>query len=137
MTTPAKSPVPGDTEILRKAAASWRSAQIVHQSPSWEGRPEARALAEEVALQRGLETPLWELLDDPNQLVVAYALIALELMGSDKLADLPETLLANRSNLTLQFGSIRNAMDLGGFARQVRKRAMVEMTDDRTEPGRR
>lgn len=118
-----------EAEVLRQAVAAWRRAQVVHQTPSWEGQPEARAAAEKIALHGRFESPLLGLLANSNQLVVAYALIALELMGSDRLASLPETLLANRSNLTLQFGSIRNAMDLGGFARQVRKRARVKLAD--------
>jgi len=41
---------------------AWRRAQVVYRSRSWEGRPEARALAEEIALDRRFESPLWDLL---------------------------------------------------------------------------
>jgi hypothetical protein len=66
---------------------------------------------------------LLALLSSPNQLLVAYALQTLELMGSPALADLPDELLERRQQVTFQCGSFRNSMDLGGLARQIRKRA--------------
>jgi hypothetical protein len=106
--------------LLEDAVAIWSKAQIVHQSPSWEHRPEARFLAEEIARQPEYESGLVNLLANPNQFVVAYSLITLELMGSRRLRELPVELLSNRSNITLCLGSVRVGMDL---ARQIQKRA--------------
>jgi hypothetical protein len=73
------------------------------------------------------EDALFELLTNPSQLVVAYSLITLELMRSNKLAELPAELLTNRSKITLSLGSFRNSMDLGGLARQIQKRAKARL----------
>ena len=110
-------------QLLNRAIAVWRKAQVVHESPAWEGQPEARAIVEALAQHPEVEHAVYELLADPSQLVVAYSLLTLELMGSGKLADLPEHLLANRSNITLVLGSFKSGMDLGGLARQLQKRA--------------
>jgi hypothetical protein len=114
---------PQDGALLDSAVRIWRKAQIVHQSPSWENRPEARAIAEEIARHPEYESALFDLLADSNQLVVAFSLITLEMMGSSRLRELPIELLENRSNITLLFGSFVNKMDLGGLARQIQKRA--------------
>ena len=65
----------------------------------------------------------------PNQLVTAYALLTLELMNSGKLGELPAALLADRSNVTLVLGSVKNGMDLGGLARQIQKRAKTRRAE--------
>jgi hypothetical protein len=57
-------------------------------------------------------------------LVVAYALQTLELMGSPALPELPDELLERRQQVTFICGSFKNSMDLGGLARQLRKRAI-------------
>jgi hypothetical protein len=44
-------------------------------------------------------------------------------MRSATLQNLPPELLERRSNIKLMTGSIANAMDLGGLARQIQKRA--------------
>jgi hypothetical protein len=75
------------------------------------------------------------LLSSPNQLLVAYALQTLELMGSPALADLPDELLERRQQVTLQSGSFRNSMDLGGLARQIRRRARERGRTTRSAAG--
>jgi hypothetical protein len=67
---------------------------------------------------------LVELLSDPSQIVVAHALLTLEMLSSKHLQHLSGELLARKSKLTLDFGSIRTSMDLGGLARQIQKRAL-------------
>lgn len=114
---------PAREAIVERVIRIWRRAQLVHQAPSWEGSPEARALAEELARHPENEAWLVEALGDPSQLVVAYTLLTLELMGSPHLRNLPPELLSNRSAITLAAGSFRTGMDLGGFARQIQKRA--------------
>lgn len=114
---------PTDATPLGDAVRVWRKAQIVYEAPSWEGEPKARAVAEEIARHPEYEPLLVGLLADPSQLVVAYTLLTLEMMGSDKLRDLPPGLLANRSRVTTMVGSFRMSTDLGGLARKVQKRA--------------
>jgi hypothetical protein len=75
---------------------------------------------------------LSDLLGSESQLVAAYALLTLELMGSDIVANLPAELLDRRQQITLLTGSFKNSVDLGGLARQVQKRARVRR--DRPSP---
>ncbi len=108
--------------LLEEAARVWAKAQVVHESPSWEGHPPPRALVEQIARRPECHDGLLALLSAPSQLVVAYALQTLELMGSPALAELPDELLERLEKLTIQCGSYRSSMDLGGLARQIRKR---------------
>jgi len=78
---------------------------------------------EQVATVPDCHAGLVALLTSPNHLIVAHALQALELMRSPELAELPGELCDRRQKVTFQCGSFRNLMDLGGYARQVRKRA--------------
>lgn len=109
--------------LLEEAVQAWSKAQVVHDSPSWEGEPLARVFVEQVATVQECHDGLISLLSSPNQFVVAHALQALELMGSPVLAELPDELCGRRQKITVQSGSFRNSMDLGGYARQVGKRA--------------
>jgi hypothetical protein len=109
--------------LLAEAARVWARAQTVHNGPSWQGQPPARALVEQVAGVPECHDGLVALLQAPSQLVVAHALQALELMRSPALAELPDELCGRRQQVTFQCGSFRTSMDLGGYARQIRKRA--------------
>jgi hypothetical protein len=137
--------IQGEQDVLRQAVAIWRKAQLLHEDPSRQGEPLARACAEEIASAHPeYEQDLFALLQDDNQLVAAYALLTLELMRSPRLVDLPEGLLGRRANVTLLSGSIKSSTDLGGLARQTQKRARercfstpagVRRQVDRTLPG--
>jgi hypothetical protein len=109
--------------LVDQAARVWAKAQIVDESPSWQGQPPARALVEQVAACQECHGELVSLLASPNQLLVAHALQALELMQSNVLADLPDELCDRTQQVTFRCGSVKNSMDLGGYARQIRKRA--------------
>lgn len=135
-----QTPIPADNsskgcELLEHAIAKWRKAQVLYQAPSWKGQPEARAIAEQIAAAHPeCEPALASLLLDENPLVVAYALLTLELMRSPVLQNLPSEVLQRRSNVTLVTGSIKTAMDLGGLARQVQKRAKGQSSDQPPSP---
>lgn len=109
--------------LLAEANRVWAKAQLVSEEPSWEGEPAARALVERVATIPQCYDGLLTLLTSPSQLVVAHALQALNLMNSAVLAELPDALCGRREQVTFRCGSFRKSMDLGGFARQIRKRA--------------
>jgi hypothetical protein len=120
-----------DCEIVDRAVEAWKKAQVVYQSPSWEGRPEARAFVERIATEfRQCEHKLTGLLEHENQLVVAYALLTLQLMGSRRLRTLPAQLLERRSKITLRTGSFSTSMDLGGLVRQLQKSQSTSATGD-------
>src|SRR5262249_36619410 len=109
--------------LLAEVAKVWAKAQVVYESPSWKGNPTARALVEQIAQVSECHDGLLTLLSSPSQLVVAYALLTLELMKSSALADLPDELLERLQQVTSVCGSFKNSIDLGGLARQIRKRA--------------
>jgi hypothetical protein len=114
-----------ECEILARAIALWRKAQVLYQAPSWNGQPEPRAIAEQIANSHPeCEPALGRLILDSNQLVAAYALLTLELMKSPILQNLPSEVFQRRSSVTVVCGSIKTAMDLGAWARQVQKRAI-------------
>lgn len=58
----------------------------------------------------------------PNQLVVAYCLLALDRMNSPVIESLPAEMLERREKITLLTGSFSTSMDLGGLARQLKKK---------------
>jgi hypothetical protein len=114
------------SDLIDRATKVWQNAQLVYQSPSWDGKPEARAVAEEIGSTcPQCEPALVSLLCHESQLVVAYALLTLEMMGSAALLELPAEVLHRRSNITVSSGSFRIAMDVGGLARQIQKRALA------------
>jgi len=103
---------------------AWRKAQVLYETPSWKGQPEARAIAEQIAGSHPeCEPALASLIQDSSQLVAAYALLTLELMKSPVLQNIPPDVLQRRSKVTLVCGSVKTTMDLGGLARQIQKRA--------------
>jgi hypothetical protein len=109
---------------MQHAITLWRKAQVLYQGCSWEGQPEALAIAEQIAAGNPECQPLLStLLLDSNQLVVAYALLTLELMRSPVLLDLPADLLKRRSSVMLAFTGVMTPTNLGALARQVQKRA--------------
>src|SRR5438876_5889367 len=101
--------------LLAEAAQVWAKAQVVYESPSWEGHPRARALVEQIAQVPECHDGLLAFLSSPSQLVVAYALLTLESMNSPALAELPDELLEGRQQVTSLCGSFKNSMDLGGL----------------------
>jgi hypothetical protein len=109
---------------LERAVGLWRKAQVVHAGPTLLGLPEPLGAVFKIAGgDPECHDGLVRLLSEGNQLVVAYALLTLQMMGSGVLENLPEELLGRREKVTIHTGSFRNSMDLGGLARQVQKRA--------------
>jgi hypothetical protein len=112
--------------LIQRATDIWKKAQLVYQGPGRYGDPVPLQIAVEIAEKHpDCQDALIGLLDSECQLVAAYALLTLEMMGSDVLTDLPAGLLDRRQQITLHMGSVRNSMDLGGLARQVQKRARL------------
>lgn len=111
-------------ELLDRAIAIWRKAQILYDGPSWEGQPRATAIAEQIAATHPeFEAHLASLLVDPSQLVAAYALWTLELIRSPLLENIPPEVLRRRSRVSVLMGSIQDTKELGWLARQAQRRA--------------
>jgi len=129
VTAPCRIIVEGDrytmenmAEQLQEAIAVWRRAQGLRLTATWRGEPRATAFVELFAEHPESEASLVALLSNENQLVVAHALVALEWMRSAALGNLPEELLGRHEKLTVFTGSFGATMELGGLARQIRKR---------------
>lgn len=114
---------------LSLAVAAWRKAQVLYYSVSWKGRPAARHFAEVLSFRPDLEGKLIELLKAENQLVVAYSLLTLELMNSSALGTLPDDLLERKAKVTIREGSFSDQMELGAFARHVKKRWRTKQSE--------
>ena len=111
------------SDLLERAALVWAKEQLLYDGPPRLGEGEALGLVHEIAKRPDCEEGLVALLASPKQLVVAYALMTLRCMGSQAVANLADDLLNRRENISVQSGSIRIGMDLGGLARQYRKEA--------------
>jgi hypothetical protein len=110
--------------ILERAIGLWRTAQVVYAGPTRLGCAEPREAVFQVARDHPeCHDGLVQLLFSDNQLVAPYALLTLQAMGSRMLEILPQELLERREKITIDIGSFRNSMDLGGLFRQVQKRA--------------
>jgi hypothetical protein len=112
--------------LLLRATSVWAKAQLLYEGPTRIGMPEALELVSTVADRPDCHDGLIGLLSSPQQLVVGYALMALARMGSPALAELSDELCSRRENIGIQCGSFRSGMDLGGLARQYRKRARMK-----------
>jgi hypothetical protein len=111
-------------ELLERAVAIWRKAQLLFEGLSWQGEPKALAIAEQIAESHpDYEADLAALLFDPSQLVAAYALRTLERMRSPLLESIPSEVLQRRSRVTVNTGSIQMSTDLGCLAREAQRRA--------------
>lgn len=109
-------------EIVSEAVEVWKGAQLVNMSPVWKGRPRGRCLAEALAARKDCEEVLVKFLSHENELMVAYSLVALEMMGSSTLEDLPENLLERKQLITELRGSFGIELELGQFAREIQSR---------------
>jgi hypothetical protein len=110
--------------ILDRAIQSWGKAQVLYTGPTLTGLPEPLELAQKIAADYPqFHDGLVALLSSSDQLVAAYALLTLRMMGSPVLANLPAELLSRKGQVTVVMGCFLNAMDLGGLARQYQKEA--------------
>jgi hypothetical protein len=108
------------------AQKAWTSAQVLYRSPAWSGEPKARHVLEEITLSSEAESLFWTGLSSEFPLVVGYCLLGLELIGSTKLGILPAQLLDRRDKVTIREGSFSTSTDLGGLARQLKKKANLK-----------
>ena len=112
----------GKLDLLDAAVQIWRKAQVVYNPSRGETPSEAtvRAIAEEIDKYR---ERLVKCLSDDSQLVAAYALLVLRKVNDPALNELPTELLTRHEKITVSFGSFRQNMELGAFARMLRKEA--------------
>jgi hypothetical protein len=64
-----------------------------------------------------------ELLSHESQVVAVYALLVLRKVNDPALKELPTELLTSHKKITVRTGSFSHTMELGAFARMLRKEA--------------
>ena len=100
-------------------------AQTEKKSSSRQGRQNlwqcgSQVLAADIGKYR---QQLVKCLLDDEQLVVAHALLVLKRADDPMLRELPEQLLNRREKITVRSGSFSEKMELGAFARMLKKQA--------------
>ena len=120
------------SDIIESAIETWSKAEVVYQPSPRSATIEAVHLVNLISGEHPeLEDNLIELTRHEHQLVSAYSLLTLEKMGSSSLADLDEAVLDRREKISLRQGSFANSMDLGGLARQIKKRYCSKLEVDK------
>ena len=79
-----------ESDLLARATAEWKAAQILRTDPAWNGKPSASHFIEILSSKPEFESKLIELLNSDNQLIVAYSLFTLSLMKSSVLENQTE-----------------------------------------------
>jgi hypothetical protein len=91
-----------------------------NQEIFWPAAEMIQVLAADIGKYR---QQLVKCLFDDEQLVVAYALLVLKRADDPMLKELPEQLLNRREKITVRSGSFSEKMELGAFARMLKKQA--------------
>jgi hypothetical protein len=104
----------------------------VQQTPATDGHPVESALVEQLAAASpDCEPLLIELLEHESPVVVAYAMLTLELRDSHALRQLPPHLLERRAALTIAIGSAKIDTTLADLALQIQQRAQPKRQVER------
>jgi hypothetical protein len=110
-------------DLLDAAVQTWRKAQVVY-NPSRAGSPSeamVRTIADEIDKYR---ERLVQCLFHESQLVTAYALLVLRKVNDPALGELPTGLMTRHEKITVCCGSFSDKMELGAFARMLKKEAL-------------
>jgi len=110
------------SETFDVAVQTWKQAQVVLGPTKifWPAAEMIQVLAADIGKYR---QQLVKCLFDDEQLVVAYALLVLKRADDPMLKELPEQLLNRREKITVRSGSFSEKMELGAFARMLKKQA--------------
>ena len=123
---------PDNASLLRRAVLLWQQAPCVQQTPATDGHPVESALVEQLAAaDPDCEPLLIELLEHESPVVVAYALLTLEMRDSHALRQLPPHLLERRDAITLAIGSAKIDTTLAELALQMQQRAQPKRQVER------
>jgi hypothetical protein len=115
-------------DLLDAAVQIWREAQLVH-NPGRKGETPSEAMVRTIADQIGkYRERLMQCLCNESQLVASYALLVLRKVNDPALKELPTELLTSHKKITVRTGSFSGTMELGAFARMLRKEAGGERT---------
>jgi hypothetical protein len=105
---------------LAHAIRAWSRSDVLCESPSQDGEPEGAAVSESLAARpEQFESLLLPLLNHPDTLVAAYALLTLHRMHSSHLAALPSAVFARLDSLRVRRGCFTATTDFASFAHRI------------------
>lgn len=107
--------------LILRAVEVWKHDQLVNLTTTWKQEPQGHYLAETLSKRLDCEASLGQLLSHENEIVVAYSLVALEIMDSTLLGRLPNELIERKQFFTRLEGSFAIDYELGEFAKEIQK----------------
>ena len=116
-----------DMELFDAAVQIWRKAQVVREVSGKIKAPSAEMIKEVAAEIGKYRERLVRCLHDDDQLVVAYALLVFKRAHDPILNELPEEILNRHNKITVRTGSFSQNMELGAFARMLKKEAATKV----------
>jgi len=112
-----------DMDLFDAAVHIWKKAQVVREVSGKVEAPYAEMIKDIAAEIGKYRERLVRCLHDDNQLLVAYALLVFKRVHDPILKELPAELLNRHNKITVLTGSFSEVMELGAFARMLRKQA--------------
>ena len=114
-------------DLFDAAVQIWKKAQVAREISGKVEWPPAEMITNVAADMGRYRERLLRCLFDDNQLVVAYAMLVLKRVNDPMLKELPKELLNRHDKITLRIGSFSETMELGAFARMLKKQAATEV----------
>jgi len=112
-----------DMELFDAAVQIWKKAQVVREFSGKIRAPSAEMIKEVAAEIGKYRERHVRCLNHDDQLLVAYALLVFKRAHDPILGELPKELLNRHNKITVRTGSFSQTMELGAFARMLKKRA--------------
>src|SRR5215467_10889121 len=114
-------------DLFDAAVQIWKKAQVVLEVSGKIKSPSAEMIKEIAAEIGKYRERLVRCLHDDDQLLVAYALLVFKRAHDPILNELPMELLNRHNKITLRTGSFSQKMELGAFARMLKKEAAARV----------
>jgi hypothetical protein len=114
-------------ELFDEAVQIWKKAQVVREVSGKIKVPSAEMIKEVAAEIGKYRERLVRCLHDDDQLVVAYALLVFKRAHDPILNELLRELLNRHNKITVRTGSFSQSMELGAFARMLKKGAATSV----------
>ena len=116
-----------DMELFDAAMQIWKTAEVVREVSGKIKAPSAEMIKEVAAEIGKYRERLVRCLHDDDQLLVAYALLVFKRAHDPILKELPPELLNRHNKITVRTGSFSQNMELGAFARMLKKEAATKV----------
>ena len=116
-----------DMDLFDAAVPIWKKAQVVREISGKVKSPSVEIIKDVAAEIGKYRERLVRCLHDDDQLVVAYVLLVFKRAHDPILKELPAELLNRHNKITVRTGSFSQTMELGAFARMLRKQAATRV----------